>query len=91
MTHISGHNKGNIMLYTLSTCIWCKKTKALLKELGVEYTYEDVDLLEGDDEKNVDAEMNKFSPNPSFPLIIVDDKFFGTGFDEDKLRKKFGK
>ena len=91
MTHIKGENRGKVMLYTLSTCIWCKKTKALLKDIGVEYSYEDVDLLEGEDEERVDKEMDKYSSNPSFPLIIVDDKFFTTGFDEDKLRKKFGK
>ena len=91
MTHVKGKNKGKIMLYTLSTCIWCKKTKALLKELGVEYSYEDVDLLEGEDEEKADAEMKKYSDNVSFPLIIIDGKFFCCGFEEDKLRKRFGK
>jgi len=27
MTHVDGKNKGKIMLYALSTCVWCKKTK----------------------------------------------------------------
>ncbi len=91
MTHVKGTNKGKVMLYTLSTCIWCKKTKALLKELGIEHSYEDVDLLEGDDEKRISEEMEKYVSDPSFPLIIVDDKFFTSGFDEDRLKKKFGK
>ena len=44
MEHIKGKNKGDVMLYTLSTCIWCKKTKALFKELGVDFKYEDLIL-----------------------------------------------
>jgi glutaredoxin-like protein NrdH len=91
MEHIKGKNKGDIMMYTLSTCIWCKKTKALFKELGVEFKYEDVDLLEGDDEDRVNTEMEGYASNVSFPLIIVDGKKFAMGFEEEKIRKKFGK
>ena len=35
-------------MYALSTCIWCKKTKQMLKDLGVDYTFEDVDNLSGE-------------------------------------------
>ena len=34
-THVDGKEASKVMLYTLSTCVWCKKTKARLKELGV--------------------------------------------------------
>lgn len=91
MTHIEGKNAGKIMLYTLSTCIWCKKTKKLLKDIGVEYTYEDVDLLEDEDEEKATAEMDKYSTNPSFPIIIIDGKMFNMGFDEDKIKKRLEK
>ena len=43
---VQGKNKGKVMLYTLSTCIWCRKVKDLLGQLGVEYSYVEVDLLE---------------------------------------------
>jgi len=33
------------MLYALSTCVWCKKTKELLASLGVDHSYVFVDLL----------------------------------------------
>jgi glutaredoxin-like protein NrdH len=79
------------MLYTLSTCIWCKKTKALLKELGVEFSYEDVDLLEGSEEERANTEMEGYANSVSFPLIILDGKNFAMGFEEEKIRKKFGK
>jgi glutaredoxin-like protein NrdH len=91
MEHVKGTDKGNVFLFTLSTCIWCKKTKKLFKDLGVEYTYEDVDLLEGEESDKAEAEMDKYSSNPSFPLIVVDGKKFNMGFDEDKIRNRFEK
>lgn len=91
MTHVKGNDMGKVMLYTLSTCIWCKKTKKLLNEIGCEYSYEDVDLLEDNDEEKATKEMDKYSTNPSFPIIIVDGKLFNMGYDEDKIRKKLSK
>ncbi|MCX7039766.1 MAG: glutaredoxin family protein, partial [Spirochaetes bacterium] len=32
-------------MYTLSTCMWCRMAKNLLRDLGVGYEYVDVDLL----------------------------------------------
>ena len=52
-THVDGKDKGKVMLYTLSTCGWCRKTKALLKDLDVAYDYIDVDLLKGDAQDEV--------------------------------------
>jgi len=30
MVHVEGKNAGQIILYALSTCGWCKKTRELL-------------------------------------------------------------
>jgi len=50
MKHVEGENKGKVILYALSTCVWCKKTKRLLNQLGVDYYFIDVDLLGRDRE-----------------------------------------
>ena len=44
--HVDGKNKGKVMLYALSTCGWCMKTKDLLRELDVAFDFTFVDLLE---------------------------------------------
>ncbi|PXF56785.1 MAG: hypothetical protein C4B59_16340, partial [Candidatus Methanogaster sp.] len=49
MVHIEGEDKGKIILYALSTCVWCKKTKKLLTELGVDFHYVYADLLKEDE------------------------------------------
>ncbi|MCJ7714049.1 glutaredoxin family protein, partial [Candidatus Bathyarchaeota archaeon] len=46
MTQVEGENRGDVKLYALSTCGWCKKTKGLLNDLHAQYSYVDVDQLE---------------------------------------------
>ena len=72
--HVEGKNKGKILLYALSTCIWCKKTKDFLKKLGVEYSYIHVDLLNENDKDKVIKDIKKWNPSCSFPTIVLNDK-----------------
>ena len=57
--HVAGRNAGKLMLYALSTCIWCRKTKQLLTDLGIEYDYVFVDLLTGADQAEVVKTVTK--------------------------------
>ncbi len=84
MRHVSGQNKGPIILYALSTCIWCRKTKQLLDQLGVEYNYLEVDLLQGDDRTKATDEVKKMNPRCSFPTLSINDQCI-VGFDEQKI------
>lgn len=87
--HVEGKNKGKIMLYALSTCGWCRKTKELLNELGVEYKYIYVDLLEDEDKDTAMDEVKKWNPRCSFPTLVIDDKCI-VGFKEDEIREALG-
>jgi len=78
------------MMYTLSTCIWCRKTKNLLKDMGVGYSYIDVDLLEGEEREEVLVEMKKHNPGGGFAAMVIDDSHCIVGFDENKIREKLG-
>lgn len=86
--HVDGtHAKHSVLLYTLSTCGWCRKTKALLQELGVAYDYVDVDLQEGDNKDLVREEVLKWNPASSFPTVVIDGKDSFVGFQEDRIRQ----
>jgi glutaredoxin-like protein NrdH len=87
--HIEGENKGDVKLFALSTCIWCGKTKKLLNELGVEYDYVDVDLLDTDDQQEALSEIRKYNPAGGFPTMVIDGSECIVGFDERKIRDKF--
>jgi len=76
-----------IFLFALSTCVWCKKTKKLLDELGVKYDYADVDMLSGEERKNTLNELEKWNPRGSFPTLIINDKAI-LGYDEKRIREE---
>ena len=86
MTHVSGMNKGRIILYALSTCIWCQKTKQLLDQLGVEYDFVHVDLLQGEEKTQATGEVKALNPRCSFPTLAINDQCI-VGFDEQKIRE----
>ena len=88
-SHVSGTKKGDVMLYALSTCQWCRKTKELLNELKIDYYFIDVDLVTGDDQKELIEEIKKYNPACSFPTMVINERDSIIGFDEDKIRDKF--
>lgn len=91
INHVAGKNKGKVMLYALSTCGWCKKTKALLGELGVGYDYIDVDLLKGQERDAVVKEIMKYNPACNFPTMVINSSQCIIGFKEDDIREALGK
>lgn len=90
MKHITGKNKGKLVLYALSTCIWCKKTKNLLADLGIEYYYIDVDLLEGADKNQTTEELKTWNPLSSFPTLVINNEKCIVGFNETKIKEELG-
>jgi glutaredoxin-like protein NrdH len=89
VTHVKGKKKAQVMLYALSTCGWCRKTKALLNDLGVEYSFVDVDLLKGAEQDKVMKEVEKWNPSSSFPTVVVNGECI-VGFDEKRIKKAVG-
>ncbi|MDP2797365.1 MAG: glutaredoxin family protein [Methanoregula sp.] len=87
--HVSGKNKGTVMLYALSTCGWCKRTKELLREIGVEFDYVYVDLLEGTEQDMAMDNVERFNPSGSFPTLVINDKKCIVGFKEQEIREEF--
>jgi glutaredoxin-like protein NrdH len=87
--HVSGKNKGTVMLYALSTCGWCAKTKELLRELGIEFDYTFVDLLEGKEQDEAMDTVERFNPSGSFPTLVINDKKCIVGFKEQEIREEF--
>jgi glutaredoxin-like protein NrdH len=86
--HVKGKTKGKIMLYAISTCVWCKKTKKLLNSLNVDYHYIDVDLLDGEEREKVEEEVTKWNSLCSFPTLVINDKECVVGYDEEEIKRK---
>jgi glutaredoxin len=89
LEHVDGENKGKVVLFALSTCQWCRKTRMLLEELKVEYHYIYVDLTSGSERDEVVNELEKWNPDISFPTIVIDNKDIIIGYEVDKIKAKF--
>jgi glutaredoxin-like protein NrdH len=88
--HVNGKNKGKVMLYALSTCGWCSKTKDLLRQMGVGFDFAYVDLLEGKDQDDAMNMVEKFNPAGSFPTLVIEDRKAIIGFREQEIREALG-
>ena len=64
-----------------------KKTKALLKELGVAYDFIDIDMLSGEKENEALWELGKFNRNGNFPTMVINDDKCIVGYKEDEIRE----
>jgi glutaredoxin len=85
--HVDGKNKGKIMLYALSTCVHCKKTKEFLNELGVAYDYLFVDHLSRAEMDEIIKQIEKFNPRCSFPTLVINDSITIVGSRMDEIRE----
>jgi glutaredoxin-like protein NrdH len=90
VNHVEGADKGNLTIYTLSTCIWCKKTKAFLESLGVGYDFVEVDALPDEEKDKTLTEMKHFNPQCSFPTLVVNGEQCIVGYNEAKIKEVLG-
>lgn len=87
-TRVPGrNNKHKVLMYAISTCGWCKRTKNFLRDKNVEYEYVDIDLCSREDREEIRKDILSRGGRLSYPTIIIDEKSLITGFQEDKIRE----
>jgi glutaredoxin-like protein NrdH len=79
-----------VVLYALSTCVWCKMTKQFLKDNKIEFEYIDVDLCTDEDKQHIRQEIKNKGGSLNYPTTIIDDKIVVTGFRKDLLKEALG-
>ncbi len=77
--------QNGIFLFTLSTCIHCKRAKKILNDMGAKFGYVDVDQLSQNEMSAALAEMSQFNPAETFPTILIGKKVI-VGDLEDDIR-----
>ncbi|AII58949.1 MAG: glutaredoxin family protein [Dehalococcoides mccartyi] len=87
MEKVTGKNAGEIKLYALSTCGWCRLTRQLLAELGVAYEFEYVDLLTGSEREKAVTELSALNPSKSFPTMLIGGSKVIIGYKEAEIRE----
>ena len=75
-----------IKFYSLSTCIWCRKTRAHLDENKIAYQEITVDKLAGKEREAAMQELAKHNASKSFPTLIFAEDKVVVGFKPDQIR-----
>jgi glutaredoxin 3 len=73
-----------IVLYTKSRCLWCWRTKRLLRSKG--YVFQMIDVS-GDDELRI--RLVETTGSKTVPQVVVDGRLVG-GFDEVRALDRSG-
>jgi glutaredoxin-like protein NrdH len=60
-----------VEFYGLSTCGWCRRTKAWLDDHGIDYELVYVDLAQGDELASAKKRIHEFLERESFPILII--------------------
>ena len=78
-----------IKVYALSTCPYCRMTRAYLDENDVEYDVVEVDLLDGDEREAAIEEVRALSGGASFPVVVIDGDVI-VGFNKKGIKERLG-
>ena len=82
-----------VKVYALSTCGWCKKTVAWLKDNGIdaEVVYTD-EIADEAQREAVICQAKKHNPLLSFPTVVIDGgKCVVVGFEPEKIQEALNK
>ena len=85
--HVPGRKVKHILVYALSTCVWCRRVKSFLQNEGLEFDFIDVDMLDSGTSEQVEMELQRWNPRHSFPTIVINQEQCLVGFDEVRLRE----
>lgn len=83
-------NKGEIVIYALSTCAFCKKALKFLRENSICFSYVYIDEFDFDKKSKIKGELKeKYKKDIGFPFLILDGTKVIVGFTEDEYKKYF--
>lgn len=85
--HVDGKDKGKVVLYALSTCVWCRRTKKLLGELGVAYEFVFIDQKTSEEKELYKGEIRKHNPRCSYPTLVLNDEKCIVGYQDTEIRE----
>lgn len=80
---------GDVTLYALSTCPYCRMTRKYLDEHEVDYELCEVDLLEGDERQTAIDAVKRLSGGTSFPVLVSGEEVV-VGFNKSRIADVLG-
>ena len=77
-----------IIVYTLSTCPWCRKTKNFFNEHKIPFTFSDYDLADDPTQRRFSQELDAAGAT-GFPYVRIDDEVI-VGYQPERYSKALG-
>ncbi|MBF0456905.1 MAG: glutaredoxin family protein [Nitrospirae bacterium] len=78
------------VLFALSTCPSCRKTKEFLTKNNIEFVLAEMDTLDIESRDKLLLEVKKYNPRETFPTIVVDGgRTVIVGFNETAIKKEY--
>ena len=79
-----GNDSQEIQIFTLSTCMWCKKCKRYLDDKNVKYKYIEMDKSQYSQKARIlEFLKENYKERISYPFVICDGKAI-VGYDPNK-------
>ena len=73
-----------VIVYALSTCPWCRKTKQWFTDSGIEFQQVEVDTLPGEEQDEAAEKAYKLSRGRRFPVVVINGEVI-VGYSPDKF------
>lgn len=81
-------NDGEIIIYALSTCAFCKKALNFLRENSIVFSYIYVDEFDFDKKQRIKEGLKqKYNRDVAFPFLVLNRTKVIVGFNEEEYRK----
>lgn len=74
----------DVVVYALTTCPWCRKTKQWLTDGKIDFEAIDVDTLPASEQDAVADKVEKVSGGRRFPVTVINGEVV-VGFSPDKF------
>lgn len=72
-----------VVMYTLSTCPWCRKTKQFFTDKKIPFDFIDYDLADEKEQERIKNEMSKYGGSIAFPFVIIGEEAV-VGYNPEK-------
>ncbi|MBN1178223.1 MAG: glutaredoxin family protein [Anaerolineae bacterium] len=83
-------NAHKVMLYAISTCGWCRRTRQFLEDQDVAFDYVYMDLIKGQEREAALEVVRRWNPATSFPTLVVDDAQAVVGYRVPDIQEVLG-
>jgi glutaredoxin-like protein NrdH len=87
IVHVTGNDRGVILLVGRSTCPWCAKDRELLANLSVDYYWVDLDILDQVETVQLMDSIRICGQTSAVPILVINGQTCIIGYQEEKIRE----